>query len=149
MSHGSGGNERRSRARRRALQAVYQWQIKAETETAEQLIEQFLAHQDFSSVDSEYFRALVEGVVSDRGERDEKLEPFLDRPMSQLDQIEKAILRLGSFELLESDGVPTKVVIDEAIELAHAFGAEEGHSFINAVLDKAARTWRPNDFEKQ
>jgi N utilization substance protein B len=138
----------RQRARRRALQALYQWQIKGEEETAEALIEQFLSHQDFSEVDQSYFEFLLRGVVASANEYDARLEPFMDRPMVEVDQVERIVLRLAAIELLERTELPFRVVLDEAIELSHRFGADQGHAFINGVLDKAARAWRGNEFSE-
>lgn len=138
----------RRRARRRALQALYQWQIKGEEESADALIEQFLGHQDFSNVDQAYFESLLRGVLGSAEDFDSKLEPFMDRPMAHVDQMERVILRLGAFELLERPELPYRVVLDEAIELSHCFGAEQGHAFINGVLDKAARAWRTAEMEQ-
>lgn len=137
--------EQRRRARRRALQALYQWQIKGQEETAETLIAQFLQHQDFADVDQAYFEALIRGVLDSSGASDPRLEDFMDRRMSEVDHMERGILRLAAFELLERPDVPYRVVLDEAVELSHRFGAEQGHTFINGVLDKAARAWRPGE----
>ena len=137
--------EKRRRARRRALQALYQWQIKGQEESADELIEQFLSHQDFSQVDQAYFELLLRGVLDSAAEFDQRLESFMDRPMAQVDQMERVILRLATLELIECADVPFKVVLDEAIDLSHRFGAEQGHAFVNAVLDKAARAWRAGE----
>lgn len=137
--------QRRQRARRRALQALYQWQIKGEEESADALIEQFLSHQDFRQVDQDYFEALLRGVLSSAQEFDNELEPFLDRPMTDVDQMERVILRLAAFELKERMDVPFRVVLDEAVELSHRFGAGQAHAFVNAVLDKAAKAWRAEE----
>ena len=135
--------EPRRRARRRALQALYQWQLTDQDE--QDIIAQFLEEQDFSNVDTELFRSLVKGVVSTHQKLDDDLRPFLDRPPGQLDVIEKVILRIGAFELLNHPEVPYRVVLDEAIDLAGRFGADQGYSFVNAVLDKAARNWRKSE----
>lgn len=132
--------EFRRRARRRALQALYQWHLTGQD--AGEIIAQFREEQDFSNVDTELFATLVRKVSRDRADIDEKLEPFLDRPLSQLDIIEHVILSIGAYELLNSIEVPHQVVIDEAINLAKLFGAEQGHSYINGVLDKAAKQLR-------
>lgn len=132
--------ESRRRARRRALQALYQWHLTGQD--AGEIIAQFREEQDFSNVDTELFATLVRKVSRDRADIDEKLEPFLDRPLSQLDIIEHVILSIGAYELLNSIEVPHQVVIDEAINLAKLFGAEQGHSYINGVLDKAAKQLR-------
>lgn len=139
MSRG-GRHQRRQRARRRALQALYQWQMTGQDATA--ILGQFHRAQDMEAVDSDYFDALVRGVILDADGLDERLEPFLDRPLSQVDPIERAVLRLGAWELLNAPEMPYRVVLDESIDLAHRFGAEQGHAWINAVLDRAAKDWR-------
>ena len=132
--------EFRRRARRRALQALYQWHLTGQD--VGEILAQFREVQDFSNVDTELFATLVRKVSKDQGDIDEKIEPFLDRPVNQLDVIEHVILSIGAYELLNSIEVPHQVVIDEAVNLAKMFGAEQGHSFINGVLDKAAGEWR-------
>ena len=132
--------ESRRRARRRALQALYQWHLTGQ-EVGE-ILSQFREEQDFSNVDTELFATLVRKVSKEQADIDEKILPFLDRPVAQLDVIEHVILSIGAFELLYSIEVPHQVVIDEAINLAKQFGAEQGHSFVNGVLDKAAKQWR-------
>ncbi|MCP4044395.1 MAG: transcription antitermination factor NusB [Gammaproteobacteria bacterium] len=132
--------ESRRRARRRALQALYQWHLTGQ-EVGE-ILNQFREEQDFSNVDTELFATLVRKVSKDQAAIDEKIQPFLDRPVAQLDVIEHVILSMGAYELLYSIEVPHQVVIDEAINLAKQFGAEQGHSFVNGVLDKAAKQWR-------
>ena len=133
----------RSRARRRALQALYQWQITGQD--AGEISRQFHQAQDMSMVDDEFFQSLLFGVIQDHVSLDEQLQPFVDRPIAQLDLMEKLIIRQGTWELLHCPESPYKVVLDEAIDLAHRFGAENGHAFVNGVLDKAARRFRPDE----
>lgn len=135
------GFESRRRARRRALQALYQWQLTDQEAT--RIVRQFREVQDMNGVDLEFFELLVRGVAERREELDGALEPFLDRPLQQLDQMERAVLRLGAFEMLHCPEAPFRVVIDECVDLSHRFGSEQGHSYVNAVLDRAAREWRP------
>lgn len=130
----------RSRARRRALQAVYQWQMTGQDAT--DILKQFREAQDFSQVDVEFFEQLLRGVASGVDELDAVLQPCLDRPMAEVDVMERVVLRLGAWELLHCPEVPYRVVLDEAVDLAHRFGSEQGHSYVNAVLDKAARKLR-------
>ena len=129
--------EPRRRARRRALQALYQWQVTGQDES--EIVTQFMEEQDFRNVDQEWFRLLLSGVISSHVELDEFLQPFLDRPIVQLDIMELLILRMAAFEFKNHPEVPKTVVMNEAIDLARRFGAEQGHSFVNGVLDKAAR----------
>lgn len=130
----------RSRARRRALQAIYAWQMSGSGVRA--IIEQFRHEQDMQVADLEYFEDLVRGVDAHRAELDAGLAPFLDRDIEQVDPIERATLRLGAYELKHRPDVPYRVVLNEAIELAKRFGAEHGHTYVNGVLDKLARGWR-------
>lgn len=132
--------EPRRRARRRALQALYQWQLTGQDE--EEISRQFLEEQDFSNVDQDWFQELLGGVIEKHEALDEDLQPFLDRPIGQLDLIELLILRMSAFELQVHPEIPFPIVLDEAIDLARRFGAEQGYSFVNAVLDRAARQWR-------
>lgn len=132
--------ESRRRARRRALQALYQWHLTGQD--MGEIISQFREEQDFSNVDSELFESLLRNISKQQADLDLKIEPFLDCPLKQLDVIEHVILSIGAYELLYSIEVPHQVVLDEAVNLAKRFGAEQGHSFVNGVLDKAARKWR-------
>jgi len=140
----SGGkHERRQRARRRALQALYQWQITQQG--ADEIIRQFREAQNLSEVDEKYFEALVRGVTGEQSGIDHGLQPFLDRPMNQVDLMEQVVLRIGAWELMHSLDVPYRVVLDESIDLAHRFGSEMGHAYVNGVLDKAAKHWRSEE----
>ena len=132
--------EFRRRARRRALQALYQWRLTGQD--AGEILAQFREEQDFSNVDTELFATLVRKVSRDQDAINENIEPYIDRPIKQLDVIEHVILSIGVYELINSIEVPYQVVIDEAINLAKQFGAEQGHSFINGALDKAAKQLR-------
>jgi len=135
--------EPRKRARRRALQAIYQWQITGQD--AGIILRQFREAQDMSGVDEIHFENLLRGVCSQQESLDMELEHFLDRPISQVDLMERVVLRIGAYELLHCPKMPFRVVLDECVDLAHRFGSEQGHSYINAVLDKAARKWRPEE----
>lgn len=142
----SKGHEPAQRARRRALQALYQWQMTGQD--AGVILLQFRQAQNFKGVDIEYFEQLVRGVINQQVELDEKLQPLLDRSMAVVDSIEKNVLRIGAWELLNAPQLQFRIVIDEAIDLAHRFGAEQGHAFVNGVLDKAARAWRPGEMNQ-
>jgi len=133
----------RSRARRRALQAVYAWQLS--NSPVERVIEQFRDEQDMDVADLEYFEALVRGVVQHSEELDAVLAKYIDRSMAQVDPIERAVLRIAGFELAHRLDVPYRVVINEAIETTKRFGAEHGHTYVNGVLDRAAADWRAQE----
>ena len=130
----------RSRARRRALQAVYAWQLSGAT--ARDVIAQFAHEQAKEPADLEYFEDLVRGVDQHQEQLDDALAPFLDRDIEQVDPVERAALRIATYELRMRPDVPYRVVINEAIESAKKFGAEHGHTYVNGVLDHAAAAWR-------
>ena len=134
----------RARARRRALQAVYAWQISGGL--VEQIIAQFAHEQAHEIADLEYFDDLVRGVVKHRISLDEALVGYLDRPVEEVDPIERAVLRLSAYELIHRLDVPYRVVLNEAIEIAKRFGSEHGHTYVNGVLDRAAADWRATEF---
>lgn len=135
----------RSRARRRALQAVYAWQLSASP--VERVIENFRAEQDMEVADLEYFEALVRGVAQHAEEIDAVLARYIDRDVAQVDPIERAVLRIAGYELAHRLDVPYRVVINEAIETTKRFGAEQGHTYVNGVLDRAAAEWRAAEMQ--
>lgn len=126
----------RSRARRRALQALYAWQLSGSHMNA--VIEQFRHEQDMEVADLDYFEDLLHGVEQHVAELDTLLRPYLDREVAEVDPIERAALRLAAYELKHRLDVPYRVVINEAIEVTKRFGADHGHSYVNGVLDKLA-----------
>ena len=134
-------SRKRSRSRRLAMQALYQWQVTGDD--LGEIINHFLTENREKDFESGYFRDLVSGVPARLDELDEALKPFLDRPVEEVDLVERALLRLGTYELLVHPEVPYRVVINEAVELAKAFGADQGHRYINGILDKVARELRP------
>ena len=134
----------RARARRRALQAVYAWQMSGGE--VGQVIAQFAHEQAHEIADLEYFDDLVRGVVRHRAALDEALFGYLDRTVDEVDPIERAVLRLSAYELIHRVDVPYRVVLNEAIEIAKRFGSEHGHTYVNGVLDRAAAEWRSTEF---
>ncbi|MDJ0738071.1 MAG: transcription antitermination factor NusB [Gammaproteobacteria bacterium] len=134
-------SRQRSRSRSLAIQALYQWQMAGQD--VGEIIDHFLVEQDPKKFDSEYFTELVRAVPTRLGDLDGALAPCVDRALDAVDPVERAILRLGAYELLEHPEIPYRVVINEAVELAKTFGAEKGHRYVNGVLDKAARAIRP------
>lgn len=131
----------RRKSRHYGMQALYQWQM---TKNALKDIEgQFLNDYDFTNVDKEYFHELVFSIPSCVSELEDAFAPFLQgRVMAELDPIELALLRVGSYELLKRIDIPYKVAINECVALAKKFGAAESHKYINAVLDKLAQSVR-------
>jgi N utilization substance protein B len=130
----------RRKARHYGMQALYQWTMAGAA--LSDIEAEFRTDYDFSHVDLEYFQALLHGVPAQVDELEAAFEPLLDRKLSELDPIERTLLRMGTFELRERLDVPYKVVINEAVALAKKFGATDSHKYINGVLDKAARELR-------
>ena len=134
------GSSSRHMARRSVIQALYRWELTGEsTGDAEN---SFLDDWGLEGVDHEYFTELVKGIPKNVDQLDQLLEQCLDRKLASVDYVERTILRLGVYELQFCPNVPTNVVLDEAIQLAHAFGAEEGYRFVNGVLDRCQKLCR-------
>ncbi len=129
--------EPRSRARRRALQALYQWRMT--DQAINDILAQFLETQDFSGVDEAYFEMLLRGVERTSGELAEQLEPHMDRPLSSCDLMEQLVLLISAWQLRNEPETPGAVVLDEAADLANRFGSAQTHTYVTAVLDRAAR----------
>jgi N utilization substance protein B len=130
----------RARARRYAMQALYQWDLSGTDLPV--IRRQFLEAEDFSRTDQAYFVELLSKIPGKVDIVDENISAFIDRPLNQLDPVERAILRIGIYELLYRLDIPFRVTINEAVQLSKKFGAEQGHAFVNGVLDKAAHKIR-------
>ena len=135
----------RSRARRMAMQALYEWQVANNTPL--DILNTYRAEQNLKKVDEDYFRDLLLNTAKHQQEVDAMMSDFLDRPINEVDPIETAILRLACYELAHRPDVPYRVVINEAIELAKSFGAESGHKFVNGILDKVALKVRADEIK--
>ncbi|WP_448546891.1 transcription antitermination factor NusB [Thalassotalea fusca] len=133
----------RRKARELAVQAVYSWQISdnsvADVET------HFLTENAKRRFDIDYFQALFKGVANNVADIDAAIEPHVERPLQDVDHVEKAVIRVAIYELKDCPDVPYRVVINEAIELAKSFGADDSHKFVNGVLDKAVKLIRPEE----
>lgn len=130
----------RRNARRILLQALYQMQISGHS--PEDLAGQFSGRLESNGADIEYFDELLKTVTASLPELDSQIESFGDIPAAQMDPVEKAVLWIAFAELSHSADVPTKVVINEAIELTKTYGAEGGYKYVNGVVDKAAASLR-------
>jgi len=132
---------RRGLSRRLTVQALYQWLVN-ETQP-ETLLKQFRDQEEgLGRADPVYFEELLKGTVADAVTLTMSLVPHLDRPLNHLDPVEHAILLLGAYEMASKPEVPWKVVVNESVNLAKIFGAEDGYKFVNGVLDKLARSSR-------
>ncbi len=135
----------RRKARRALVQAVYQWQLSASSMSA--IRDDFYAGDALKKADTQFFDAILKLVMSQAGELDEAYAGLLDRPAEQLDQVERAILRLATAEFAHRIDVPYLVVIDEYVELAKTFGAQDSHKYVNGVLDRLAAKLRTIEVE--
>ncbi len=130
----------RSKARNCAVQSLYEWQVSGNN--VQEIFKQFLVERNTTKFDTDYFRELLFGVAENVAQLDEQIQPYLDRPIDEVDPVERAVLRLGAFELIHKPDVPYRVAINEAVEAAKLFGADQGHKYVNGVLDKVAQRAR-------
>jgi len=133
----------RRRARRGAVQAIYQWQLGGGSSA--DIRTEFRDRDGMENVDWTFFDTLVDGVIGNAVDIDSALSGHLDREVAALDPVERAILRLATREFMAHADVPFRVVINEAVELARTFGAEQSHRYVNGVLDALARDLRPHE----
>jgi len=133
----------RRRARELIVQSLYQMQIAGHDER--ELLRQFHERPDYQRVDQAYFDEVLTRVVRNQQQLEQDIEKLADRPLSQLDPVERGILLLGFFELQSRPDVPYRVVINESVDLARRFGAVDGHKYVNALLDRAAGELRPGE----
>lgn len=134
----------RSRSRRRALQAIYAWQVGGNR--MDHVIEQFRHEQDMEIADLEYFEDLLRGVETHLAELDAGLKTHIDREIAEVDPIERAVMRIAAYEFRYRPDVPYRVIINEAVEVTKRFGADHGHTYVNGVLDRLASDWRSVEY---
>ncbi|MET0988125.1 MAG: transcription antitermination factor NusB [Steroidobacteraceae bacterium] len=130
----------RSQARKLAMQALYQWQLTQQSAT--DIESQFVSDDEFGGADHEYFHELIDQCITREQELDSSTSKYVDRPLDQLDPVERAILLIGMYELEHRLEIPYRVVINEAVELGKRFGATDAHKYLNAVLDRASKDKR-------
>ena len=136
---------KRHKARRYAVQAIYHWQLTQDD--AQSVIDFMLPDVNQNKTDMVYFDELVRNIPVHITAIDAAIEPHLDRDLDGVDPVERAILRIATYELQTYLDIPYRVVINEAIEQAKTFGAEEGHKYVNGVLDKIAAVVREIEFK--
>lgn len=135
----------RVRARRCAVQALYQWQLAGQDPN--DILKEFVAEREVVNADMAYFEELTRGVPRQLGVLQEALQAVIDRPIGELDPVERAILLIGAYELKFCLQTPWRVVINEAIELEKMFGAEQGHRYVNSAIDRLARRLRSTEIQ--
>jgi len=130
----------RHKARRFALQALYQWQIAKHS--VSEIAAQYAEERLMPKADQAYFKELITEIPARQEELDSHFQPFLDRNLTELDPVELAILRMAAYEMALRLEIPYRVVINEAVELAKEFGAEESYKYINGIVDQLAKKLR-------
>ena len=138
----------KTNARKAVVQALYQWQITGQNLN---LIEQYFIDEQFfvenEKIQREYFSEVFHAVPQNLIDIDALLSNFVDREVDAVDPVERAILRLATYELIHYDDTPYKVIINEAINIAKDFGADGSHRYINGILDKVAQKQRPDEIK--
>jgi len=143
MSENTSLAKARGKARRLAMQAMYQWQMTADD--IDGIEQQFIEENDMKQVDQQYFSELLLGVLKEITSIDGALEKHMPRKINAVDPVERAILRIATYEFIRRPDVPYRVVLNEAVLLTKKFCAEKSHTFVNAVLDKVARDTRTHE----
>ncbi|MDO9268214.1 MAG: transcription antitermination factor NusB [Methylobacter sp.] len=133
-------SQARTNARKAAVQALYQWQMAGQN--LSEIERQFLEEERLKDAQKSYFVELFYGVPKNLDAIDQVLSEFVDRPVDMIDPVERAILRIGVYELLHRLDMPYRVVLNEGINLAKYFGADGSHKYVNGILDKVAQQKR-------
>ena len=135
----------RTHARRAAVQALYQSLVNGQSLEKESL--DFVAAENSEKMDINYFSELVDGVSKQKEQLDEALSAAVDRSIGSIDPVESSILRLAVYEFINRPDIPYRVVLNEAVELAKSMGGEQGHKYVNGVLDKVGATLRQVEYK--
>ncbi len=143
----SKGAGARTRARELMVQALYQKQLAGHSTS--ELVSQFHEQVAYERVDQPFFDEVFPAISDSQGELEKKIDELTDRPLEQLDPVELAILLIGVYELESRIDIPYRVVINESVNLAKRFGSIEGHKYINACLDVAAKSLREIEIQAQ
>ncbi|NBV75721.1 MAG: transcription antitermination factor NusB [Methylococcaceae bacterium] len=133
-------SEAKTNARKCAVQALYQWQMSGSS--IHSIEQYFLEEQHLKGAQKNYFAEIFHGVPQQLDRIDQALSEFVDRPVEKIDPVERAILRIGAYELINRLDTPYKVIINESVNLAKFFGAEGSHKYINGILDKLSQKQR-------
>lgn len=143
----SKGAGARTRARELMVQALYQKQLAGHSTS--ELVAQFHEQVAYERVDQAFFDELLPAISNSQGDLEKKIDELIDRPLEQLDPVELAILLIGVYELESRMDIPYRVVINESVNLAKRFGSIEGHKYVNACLDVAAKSFREIEIQAQ
>jgi len=137
----------RTNARKAAVQALYQWQMAGQN--LGEIERQFLEDERLKDAQKSYFAELFYGVPKNLEAIDQALSEFVDSPVDTIDPVERAILRIGVYELLHRLDMPYRVVLNEGINLAKCFGADGSHKYVNGILDKIAQQKRAMEIKSK
>ncbi len=131
-------------AREHALKTLYSWLINKEI-SIDRMI--FFYRNEFgpTRIDVNYLKLIVTGTIKDAAQIEEAIKPHLNRELASVSPVERAILLLGTFEMIKQSEIPYRVIINEAVELAKDYGGTDGYKFVNGVLDKLVVTLRPKE----
>lgn len=140
-------SQARTNARKAAVQALYQWQMAGQD--LSEIERQFLEEERLKDAQKSYFAELFYGVPKNLDTIDRALSEFVDRPVDTIDPVERAILRIGVYELLHRLDMPYRVVLNEGINLAKYFGADGSHKYVNGILDKVAQQKRAAEIKNK
>ena len=135
----------RTQARRAAVQALYQALVNDQVPDKAEL--DFVTAEYANKIDKNYFQLLVDGVIKNIADIDAELAHAVDRDLKAVDPVEASVLRLAVFEYMQRPDIPYRVVLNEAVELAKSFGGEQGHKYVNGVLDKMGARLRSVEYQ--
>jgi len=135
----------KTKARQCAVQALYQWQMTGQNISV--IERQFQEDDRLKNAQKSYFSDIFHGIPRELDKIDAAIAEFVDRKVEEIDPVERAILRIGAYELMHKVDVPYRVVINEGVELAKSFGADGSHKYVNGVLDKVAQQQRKIEIE--
>ena len=136
-------SQTRALARRSALQAIYQWQLTGYD--LGEIERQFVEEHGLGYADFAFFTELLHQIPANLDSIDAALGEFTDRTIGEIDPVERAILRIGAYELLYRPDLPYKIILNDCINLAKTFGAVHGHKYVNGILDKVAHKHRATE----
>ncbi len=135
----------RSKSRQFAVQSLYSWLLTGHNISDIEV--HFISEHDMEDADVGYFQEILHFVAAHKMALVDHMEPFLSRSFAEVDPVEQAILLMGIFELEQRKDIPYRVTINEAVECAKIFGAEDGHKFINGIMDKVAGKLRADEMK--
>ncbi len=140
-------SQAKTNARKCAVQALYQWQMTGES--LRRIEMNFLEEEMLKGAQRNYFTEIFYGVPKQLNAIDDALAEFVDRPVEKIDPVERAVLRIGVYELMNRLDTPYRVIINEGVNLAKCFGADGSHKYVNGILDKVSQKQRALEIKAQ